>query len=950
MIYFKDRKKKISIIFFSFFLLITLIIIIFSPKNNFKGNFEQWILIFLKEPFLSERNNFYKLKTIPEVIINNFKLKKKYETIYIDINQKNLNRIKNSRKKSLENKVLIQSEYVRLKIKLNNKEYEARAKLKGMLHTHWDRNKQWSLNFKISNGNSIYGFKEFSLTQHSERQFPVNQIVSKSLSRLNIATPDFKTVKVIFNGDDWGLMLIEEQISNAYLEKRKLRDSLVLKLTSKYGFLNELNHFYKKKIEMNHVKNLNFLQNRYGLITYNSKKKFKSYSNNNLGFNEQYSKIINLKEEEELGEIFDIPKFSQVFAMSLIWGELHSLKNVNTRYYLNPYSGMLEIIPTDFNYYMDSSDYKLLSLNYKDNPSLLNDYLNNTVFKENLNFQKIFVNEKFEVELKKSLMNLKKNFKNFNLDLNEICLNYSIECKKIVNLKSVKKNLLYSLDHFNEIIKILRLKSISKKQESFSDTLKNLNRVQKKLFINTLDHPLEIKNIENKFIKIINKTPFKIKITDILITNENTSQKIKLFKINETYDILPSKKKDISIFSLKISEEIKKKIQLHNKNKSFLNLKLFLEIDNIKKIQEIDIFNTYEKIENKYKNNDFIYVKDKNYIIDKGLWIANNPIIIPDGFNLIINEGAEVYFDKKSYILINNGKLISNGSYNFPIKLGPLNDSWRGIFVKSNNKNSTLKYTNIYKTNYFTNDENFLTGGITFYNSNVEINSCIFDSSIAEDSINIVNSKFNIKNSEFKNSISDGIDLDFSFGEIKNTNFSKIGGDALDLSGSDLKIKKLNFLDIKDKSISAGEASKLIGEEISINDSYIGIASKDASLVELNNINILNSEIADLITYKKKSFYSFGKIKINNSKIDNNKIYSQRINLISINGKKNQDSLDLRKNLKKDLDYPFFYDNFIKLIIYNKKSEKNYDNCLNMKCLSNHNIQKKIYYQNGILN
>ena len=90
-------------------------------------------------------------------------------------------------------------------------------------------------------------------------------------------------------------MLIEEQISNAYLEKRKLRDSLVFKLTDKYGFLNELKHFYKQKINMDDVKNLNFLQNKYGLITYNSKKKFNPSSNDNLGLNEQYSKIINLK-------------------------------------------------------------------------------------------------------------------------------------------------------------------------------------------------------------------------------------------------------------------------------------------------------------------------------------------------------------------------------------------------------------------------------------------------------------------------------------------------------------------------------------------------------------------------------------------------------------------------------------------------------------------------------
>ena len=56
---------------------------------------------------------------------------------------------------------------------------------------------------------------------------------------------------------------------------------------------------------MDDVKNLNFLQNKYGLITYNSKK-FNPNSNDNLGLNKQYSKIINLKNNNDLAKIIDI--------------------------------------------------------------------------------------------------------------------------------------------------------------------------------------------------------------------------------------------------------------------------------------------------------------------------------------------------------------------------------------------------------------------------------------------------------------------------------------------------------------------------------------------------------------------------------------------------------------------------------------------------------------------
>ena len=66
-----------------------------------------------------------------------------------------------------------------------------------------------------------------------------------------------------------------------------------------------------------------------------------------------------------------------------------------------------------------------------------------------------------------------------------------------------------------------------------------------------------------------------------------------------------------------------------------------------------------------------------------------------------------------------------------------------------------------------------------------------------------------------------------------------------------MEVQRLNFKDIVDKSISAGEKSKLTGNNIIIENSNISIASKDSSYVDLTNISIINSKIADLMTYKK---------------------------------------------------------------------------------------------------
>ena len=224
--------------------------------------------------------------------------------------------------------------------------------------------------------------------------------------------------------------------------------------------------------------------------------------------------------------------------MSLIWGELHSLKNVNTRYYLNPYTSKLEIIPNDFNYYMDSSNYKFLEMNFKENPQLLYGYLKSAVFKENSNFKKIFKSKEFETELKKSLENIKRNFKDFYSDLNDLCSSYSTECRKIVNLKSVEINLSYTSENLDEIIKTLRSDESIKKNISFVNSLNNLDKNQKKLFIDLLEHPLQVSNIENKYIEIINTTPFNIKINKILINNNNKFKENLNYEDNKNYHIL----------------------------------------------------------------------------------------------------------------------------------------------------------------------------------------------------------------------------------------------------------------------------------------------------------------------------------------------------------------------------------------------------------------------------
>ena len=82
-----------------------------------------------------------------------------------------------------------------------------------------------------------------------------------------------------------------------------------------------------------------------------------------------------------------------------------------------------------------------------------------------------------------------------------------------------------------------------------------------------------------------------------------------------------------------------------------------------------------------------------------------------------------------------------------------------------------------------------LTGGVSFYESNVNIDSARFLNNKSEDALNIIRSNFIVKNTIFDGIFSDTIDLDFSDGFIQNVSFINIGNDGIDLSGSDATIK-----------------------------------------------------------------------------------------------------------------------------------------------------------------
>ena len=145
-----------------------------------------------------------------------------------------------------------------------------------------------------------------------------------------------------------------------------------------------------------------------------------------------------------------------------------------------------------------------------------------------------------------------------------------------------------------------------------------------------------------------------------------------------------------------------------------------------------------------------------------------------------------------------------------------------------------------------------------------------------EDSVNVVRSKGFINSLEINGSKFDSIDADFSKILFVNTLILNSGNDCVDLSKGEYTFERLNLQNCSDKGISIGESSSVKIEEMSVANSYIGLAVKDSSEVDINLYNLTDSDYC-YASYRKKEEFGPSKLKINQLDCYDSKLFSARL-------------------------------------------------------------------------
>ncbi len=228
------------------------------------------------------------------------------------------------------------------------------------------------------------------------------------------------------------------------------------------------------------------------------------------------------------------------------------------------------------------------------------------------------------------------------------------------------------------------------------------------------------------------------------------------------------------------------------------------------------------------------------------LKIKNSTIFFDNGVDIKISQNEDIVdvyqnkIDSRLYII---GGVLENLTINY--------------YGKKITEDSTKNLKN------FPINISGLTGCLSLVNLEVRNISINASNSSCEDSLNLINVKGRLKDINIKNSLSDGLDIDFSELSIENINVSSSKNDCVDFSAGIYELKYLNLSNCGDKALSVGEKSFLTLDKIIAEDTNIGIASKDSSIVKLKSANFKKLKTC-VAAYNKKQEFNGGFIEIEN--------------------------------------------------------------------------------------
>ena len=219
-----------------------------------------------------------------------------------------------------------QENWVKAYLKTSDDVYKVKLRAKGDRDMHRINFKQMSLKVDIRGDKRFKGMEEFSIQSPIIRNYTLEALAAKSLSREDIITPRHSYVRLFINGEYFGVRHIEETISRELIESSKRR----------YGPVFSLNDSISTAYE-NSVFDLTDRKN---------------WLNPNKGLPAEALTVLRAsrKDKSIFNQYFDIELWAKFMAKLDSLEMFHGTVPKSLKFYLNPTTGLIEPIFFDGHY------------------------------------------------------------------------------------------------------------------------------------------------------------------------------------------------------------------------------------------------------------------------------------------------------------------------------------------------------------------------------------------------------------------------------------------------------------------------------------------------------------------------------------------------------------------------------------------------------------------------
>lgn len=750
------------------------------------------------------------------------------EHLEIHISWQSLQRLSYQRERALDlGTILVADEdSVPAIVKHRGKDTRVKIRLKGDGIDHL-RGEKWSFRVRVRGDGTLLGMKQFSLHHPRVRNWVYEWLCQRAMRREDIVSLRYKFVDLSLNGKSLGIYALEEHFEKRLIESNRRREGPIIRFNEDLMWreiVHQLRPFRGSRAS--------------GAGEYLASDIDGFQTSRSLGdelLREQYLHAVHLLEafrrgDAPTGDVFDTGLLATYFALVDLFGAEHGSRWNNIRFYYNPVTAMLEPIAFDL---IGGRPTKALSLagtgTFGHRGELIDqfDHFHRTLFADPA-FCEAYLSELHRVSSKEWLEAF---LADNDSDLNDAL---AILYREYPYYEFSSEVLHRNREFIRSVLNPVRgLQAYWKGHASGTLGLR-LGNIQ--------ILPVEVLGVEFDGLGFFEPT------SPVVLPPRQRESPVKLQEI--AFD-LP---KDLAPSSL-IPESARVRYRIPGTPELRtapvipydLNLEPFLAALSEWNVPNVDEFEFLE------------YLDDRKILrVKAGNWTLRRDLIVPPGLTFECGPGTTLDLLESSMV-ISRSPLRFAGTAESPIRIISSDGSGEGLAVLGAGAASTLQHVVFDGLAAPSREGWSLTGAVTFYESPVAFSQVSVLRSRCEDGINVIRSAFTLDQCLFQDMQGDAFDADFAEGTITRSTAKQCGNDAIDVSGSMVRLEQVTIEACGDKAISVGEASRLVAENLKIDGARVGVASKDASEVLINDAVIANCEYG-LVAYQKKSEFGPGRV------------------------------------------------------------------------------------------